>query len=313
LKSEVVVLGDVTIDIVARVESYPVAGGDVQPLQTRLNLGGTSLNTAMMLARLGIVTTLVARIGPDFLGDHVLAQMEANGLSTRCMQRDECQVTGLVYIAVTPDGQRTMLGGAGANRGLTLSAGAIDAVEGACWLHVTSYNVLAPLSLNATLSAIVIARSRSVHTSLDIGDAPPRLAPEELSLVADQVNYLFPSGGTVATVGPGQTVIRKRGGDGCELITPGETISVPAFHVDVLDSTGAGDAFDAGFIAGQVRGLDLRSSALLANACGAAACAVLGAGEALPPARIVCDLLISKTPAGWANEARSALPILSKL
>ena len=66
---EVVVLGDVTVDIVARLESYPPAGGDVQPLETVANLGGTSLNTAVMLARLGINTALVARFGPDMFGD----------------------------------------------------------------------------------------------------------------------------------------------------------------------------------------------------------------------------------------------------
>ncbi|HEV2037056.1 MAG TPA: carbohydrate kinase family protein, partial [Candidatus Eremiobacteraceae bacterium] len=84
---EVIVLGDVTIDIVAQLESYPLLGGDVQPLETIATLGGTSLTTAVMLARLGVEAALVARVGPDIFGDYVLAQMEREGLSNRWMER----------------------------------------------------------------------------------------------------------------------------------------------------------------------------------------------------------------------------------
>jgi ribokinase len=306
LNPEVVVFGDVTIDIVARVESYPPPGGDVQPLETRINIGGTSLNTAVMLARLGVSTALIARIGPDFLGDHVLTEMERQGLGTRWVQRDPVVSTGLVYIAVTPDGQRTMLGGAGANRNLTIGGADLEILQGARWLHVTSYNVLAPDSLDATMRAFQMARASSLTSSFDIGLAPIRLAPDVLRQAAAQADILLPSEDSDTVASSDQLVIRKRGSMGCDMNVGGELFHVPAFGITVVDTTGAGDAFDAGLIAGRLRGLNLRTSALLGNACGAAACTVQGAGEALPPMQVVLDLLRAHPPAGWMDDAAQA-------
>ena len=306
MNPEVVVFGDVTIDIVARVESYPPPGGDVQPLETRINVGGTSLNTAVMLTRLGVSAALIARIGPDFLGDHVLTEMERQGLGTQWIQRDPVIPTGLVYIAVTPDGQRTMLGGAGANRNLTISETDLEMLRGARWLHVTSYNVLAPDSLDATLRAFHVARASSLTSSFDIGLAPIRLAPDALRQAAAQADILLPSEDSASESSSDQLLISKRGSAGCDWNVRGESFHVPAFAITVVDTTGAGDAFDAGFIAGRLRGLDLRTSALLGNACGAVACTVQGAGEALPAMQVVLDLLRAHPPAGWEEEAAQA-------
>ena len=136
--SVVVVLGDVNVDIIARLESYPPLGGDAQPLSTTLMLGGTSLNTAIVLRRLGIAVALIARVGRDILGDFAIAEMERNGLSSQWIQRDDEMLTGLAYVAVTPDGQRTMLGGAGANRNLDANVLPFDVIRQAKWLHLTS-------------------------------------------------------------------------------------------------------------------------------------------------------------------------------
>lgn len=304
--SEVIVLGDVTIDIVARLESYPPLGGDVQPLETIANLGGTSLNTAVMLVRLGVETALVARVGRDLFGDHIVAQMEREGLSNRWIERDPAVLTGLVYVAVTPGGQRTLFGGAGANRNLDASLLSTEEIERSRWLHITSYNVLADCSLDATLRTLHLARGAGVPVSLDIGQAPMRLAPELVAKVAAGADVLFPSDDRGETAHQGRTVLRKLGAAGCTLTTGDVRVAVPAFPVsDVVDTTGAGDAFDAGFIAGQVRGLDQRASALLANACGAAAVTVMGAGNSLPGRDVVLRLLMEVVPDGWQAEARA--------
>jgi sugar/nucleoside kinase (ribokinase family) len=308
---EVIVLGDATIDIVAQLESYPLPGGDVQPLETIAKLGGTSLTTAVMLARLGVEAALIARVGPDMFGDYILAQMEREGLSNRWMERDPSVLTGLVYVAVTPGGQRTLFGGAGANRNLAANALATDEITRSHWLHVTSYNVLDEHSLDATMRTMRVAHGAGVPVSLDIGLAPVRLAPEPLARVADGADVLFPSEDSGEVSHHGRTVLRKRGAAGCTILTDHARVSVPAFRVPVVDTTGAGDAFDAGYIAGQVRGLDVRSSTLLANACGAAAVTVLGAGNALPGRDVVLRLLRDAVPDGWHAEARAVLQTFS--
>jgi ribokinase len=305
--AEVIALGDATVDIVALLESYPPHGGDAQPLETVARLGGTALNTAMMLERLGIDTALVGRVGTDIFGDFILSQMEREGLSNRWMERDPTRLTGLVYVAVTPEGQRTMLGGAGANRNLAGCNLGEAVITRARWVHAASYVALSPISLDMTIRTLNMARAARVPISLDIGSASMRLAPQLVAEVAARADVLFPSEDTSEPTQSGQIVLRKLGAEGCTILTGNDRVIVPPFAVPVVDTTGAGDAFDAGFIAGRVRGLDVRSSALLANACGAAAVTVLGAGNALPGRDLILGLLRDAVPDGWHAEARAIL------
>src|SRR5438045_5149255 len=212
---EVVVLGDVNVDIVARLESYPPPGGDSQPLETILHIGGTSLNTAIMLKRLGVDVALIGRVGADVLGDFAVAEMARNGLSTDWIQRDERVTTGIAYVAVTPDGERTLLGGGGANRNLDPGLVPFDLVAQAHWLHATSYSVLGAASLDATLQAARLARMNAMTTSLDIGLAPVRLARNSVMQVAAEMSVLMPSEQVSIDRTSGQCVLRKKGAHGC--------------------------------------------------------------------------------------------------
>ncbi|MBI5878648.1 MAG: carbohydrate kinase family protein [Chloroflexi bacterium] len=311
--SDVVVLGDIVIDILARLESYPAIGGDAQSLETHVRLGGTTLNTAVMLARLGLKVAMIGCVGEDLFGDFAVQAMAASGLSTRWVQRDGRHTTALAYIAVTPDGQRTMLGGAGANRMLDGRDLHAPELRSARWLHMTSYNVMSPSAHAAALEACALFGERGVPVSIDIGMAPVRLRPAELADLVARCQIVMPSDVTPYDGLPRHLIVRKCGARGCEVIAPdgGEATAVPGFAARVVDTTGAGDAFDAGYIVGQLRGLDRPASALLANACGAAACTVTGAGNALPRASVVRELLGQCAPAGWHETARRVIDALS--
>ena len=307
----VVVLGDVNVDIVARLESYPPPGGDSQPLQTMLQVGGTSLNTAIMLKRLGVDVVLIARAGADVLGDFAVAEIARNGLSTEWVQRDDRVTTGVAYAAVTPDGERTLLGGGGANRNLDAQTVPFDVIAQANWLHLTSYSVLGAASLEATLHATQLARINAAVTSLDIGLAPVRLARQSVTQLAAEMRLLMLSEQVSIDVMTDQTLLRKLGAQGCVIAEPdGHRFQVPAFAVNVVDSTGAGDAFNGGYIAGSIWQLDTCQSALLANACGAAATTVLGAGSALPTREVVKGLLRERCPTGWEKQAKRVLEVI---
>lgn len=309
--TDVAVLGDILVDIIARLESYPPPGGDAQALETVLRIGGTSLNTALMLARLGLDVALIGRVGNDPFGELAVDAMRRHGLPADWVERDPVATTGLTYIAVTPGGQRTMLGGTGANRRLAGTGLEAAAVKSAKWLHLSSYNALSDSSLKAAQRAGESFEGRGAPVSIDIASAPTRMRPEEVERLAARASVVMPSEGAEPEKQAAQTVIRKLGERGCDVSRPGESgIHVPGFEVDVVDTTGAGDAFNAGYIAGKLRGLDERASALLANACGAAACTVWGAGDALPSASVVADLLRDRAPIGWrveADRARKAL------
>jgi ribokinase len=307
---EVIVVGDTCIDIVGRVESYPPIGGDAQPIETRLAVGGTALNTAIMLRRLGIRLTFCTRVGADFLGDFACRELERNGIALDDVQRDASVLTGVVYVAVTPDGQRTMLGGAGANRHLAAEQLPLNAIRQARWLHVGGYTLLDTKAREAAWRAIETANAANVAVSLDLSDALMRLAAEQVVAIAPYVDVLLPSGdaGRDLPIKAHGIIARKLGASGCELTDAASNSRIPAVPVaSVVDTTGAGDAFNAGFIAGRVCGLDVRASALLANACGAAAVTVLGAGNALPTREVVIESLRDDTPDEWQAIAQQVI------
>lgn len=306
---EVVIVGDVNIDVVAQIDFYPPHGDDAQALRTKICLGGTSLNTAIVLARLGIETALIARVGRDVFGDFAIAEMERNGVSAQWLQRDDTALTGVAYCAITPDGQRTLFGGGGPNRNLRTETLSPELFTQARWLHLASYALLAEPARSTVRQAQGMAQAAGVSTSLDIGLAPWRLIPDLLMELAPTIEVLMPSEQPLMPTH--KLVLRKLGAEGCEVITHDSRLHVPTFHVNVIDTTGAGDAFDAGFIAGRVRRLDVRASALLANACGAAAVTVLGAGDAFPAREVVIELLRDHAPAGWQDAAQDILNALN--
>ncbi|MCA1554607.1 MAG: carbohydrate kinase family protein, partial [Chloroflexi bacterium] len=172
----------------------------------------------------------------------------------------------------------------------------------------TSYSVLGEAAFAASLHAASLLRQLGRDASLDVGLAPMRLASAAVEQLARAVTVLMPSEQVRLEQAAGQWLIRKQGRRGC-IVTDSDRHSfpVPAFVVDVVDSTGAGDAFNAGYIVGQMRGLSVRQSALLANTCGAAACTVLGAGGALPTREMVMRLLREHAPGGWEREAQPVL------
>jgi 2-dehydro-3-deoxygluconokinase len=123
------------------------------------------------------------------------------------------------------------------------------------------------------------------------------IAAADVLLIAEpEAAYLFPDqrreemARSLLALGPSVVVI-KLGAEGCLVATRDETIRVPGFAVDVVDTVGAGDSFAAAFIAGRLRGGSLRDSAILANAMGALAATQRGAGTRIPPGAQLQELL----------------------
>ena len=112
---DVVALGDVNVDIIAHFASYPDTGEDALASSTEFHCGGSAANTAMALARMGLDVMLISRVGPDSLALKALNSLNEAGVMPGGLQRDAAAMTGLMYVVVTPDGERTILGHRGAN------------------------------------------------------------------------------------------------------------------------------------------------------------------------------------------------------
>jgi ribokinase len=309
--ADVVALGDVNVDIIAHFAEFPAKGDDALASLTEIHCGGSAANTAMALARMGMRTSLVSRVGPDSWALKVYSCLEEAGVAPAGLQRDPTAMTGLMYVVVTSDGERTIFGHRGAN--VFTDPNQIDEEElaGARLFHLSGYALLADPQRSAALRALEAACRHGLKVTLDPGMAVPRKALDEMRALLPTVNILMPSLGEARHL-TGQTepetcaralleagvevVALKLGGEGCLIATDGGMLHVPGFAIQARDSTGAGDNFDAGLIAGFLGGLGWHSAAVLANAMGAMAAARIGAGTAGPKAREVMALLRGDHP-----------------
>jgi ribokinase len=294
--------------------------------------GGSAANTALVLARCGIDVGLIARVGRDALAAQTLVELTEVGVDGRQIQYDPERMTGVMFVAVTPDGERTMIGYRGANARLDPALLQPAEIASAAVLHISGYALLESPQRDAAQQALDIARQAELTVSLDVGVEVARSLGGEVRSLLPLVDWIFPnaleaehlvgqSTGPQAVeqfLGYGlEAVILKQGEQGCVIGTREGVFSVPAFDVQVQDTTGAGDSFDAGFIAGRLSKLDWRSSGLLANALGCLAASVVGAGESLPGPAAVVELLERQAAGGvwrdWQDEVRAVLAVLAPM
>ena len=327
----VLTVGDINADIVAVIPHYPEKGGEGLSEKGEMHGGGSAANTAIVVARFGVGASLLARVGTDPLGEYVFRELEKAGVDLTLVQRDPTTLTGTMFVTVMPDGERTMLGHRGANVNLTSASVANIAWSDLRWVHVSGYALLKDPQRATALRVFEHAVKRTMTVSLDVGMYAACQAGDEVRNLLPQASVLFQNLEEArALTGKTQlveaskallkkgvgTVVVKLGKDGCAVADGKESLRVPAFHLNVVDSTGAGDSFDAGFILGRQWGLSLRASALLGNALGGLACTVMGAGERLPKPQEALELIRRglSDPAlkSWTQELELLLKTLER-
>ncbi len=303
---DIVALGDINVDIIAHFSSYPAKGGDALAYSTEFHCGGSAANTAIALSGLGLEVILISRVGSDPLASKALNSLGEAGVALTGLQRDPAAMTGLMYIIVTPDGERTMLGHRGANVLTDPNQIREECIRAARLFHLSGYALLADPQRSAALLGLEIACRHGLTVTLDPGMSVPQAVMGEIRALLPVIDILLPNlpeaqhltGATApedcarALLEGGVSVVAlKLGEGGCLVGNDGGLFRVPSFAIETRDTTGAGDTFAAGFIAGFLGGLDWRSAAVLGNAMGAMAAARVGAGTSVPRVREVLDLL----------------------
>jgi len=278
----VVVVGDVMQDVVARVDG-PLAIGSDTPARIAWTGGGQAANTAAWFAAAepSLEVVLVGRVGDDPAGRAAAAGLRALGVDAR-LAVDESLSTGTCLVLVGADGERTMLPDPGANVALAPGDLGSELLRAGDHLHVAGYALVREGPRAGALAAVAAAREAGATVSLDPSSAA-LVSEGLLQLVRGAVDLLLPNSEEAAVLSgvsepeaagvalsasfPEVVVTLAEGG---ALWTDGrEVVRVEAIaDVAVVDSTGAGDAFAAGFIAARLRGADpeaaLRSAAALA-------------------------------------------------
>jgi sugar/nucleoside kinase (ribokinase family) len=262
----VVVLGDLVLDVVLAPNGPLLAGTDV-PGRVAIRQGGSAASTARWLARLGVPTQLIGSVGRDPAGRALVAALRSDGVTTR-VTRNGTALTGRIGVLVTKDGERTFV----ADRGAADLLGPDDLrtawFELADLVHLPAYSLLGEPLGRAGRRAVVLGRSAGALVSLDLASAAPLLAngrqaalalvtavaPDLLFATAGELNALIgPSGrGDVRAVDLAPIVVVKRGPGGVSVLTRDGAPSrfdVATRPIAAPDTTGAGDALDAGFIA----------------------------------------------------------------
>jgi ribokinase len=303
---QVLVAGDVNADLIARVKAWPKPGEECLTERVELHVGGVAANCALALRRWGVSAQLVACVGKDPLGEFVLAKLTENGVDTREVQRTSAALTGVLYITVTPDGQRTFFGSRGANRLLQRQAQRSHLLSRATVAILMGYSFLDAGPERAAVQILKTVHKRRGWVSLDVGMEPSQRVPRKIRRVMREVDLLLVSSQEAAALtgsrnaresfrrlrrAGARQVVMKLGKRGCLIEERDELRNVPPFVVRVMDSTGAGDAFTAAFLQARLRGWPAIEAALVANAAGAAAASVVGAGESTPAIAEVIRLL----------------------
>ncbi len=311
----VLVLGDIIVDVVGRVKAWPKPGDDCWAPRLELHCGGVAANCAIALANWGLESRLLGCVGRDVFGDYLRASLAKGRVDARWVQRTGEEMTGLLYVNVTPDGQRTFFGSRGANGlvrrvppGSAFYARAVGA-------SLVGYNFLDPATEKAARQIIKTIRSRGGWVSLDVGVGPCKQIPRKIMQVCRDVDILFVGRDEAALLTGLQDereayarlaktgareIVLKIGKRGCLIVENGRLLLVPSFTVKAVDSTGAGDSFVAAYLYARSQGWPNMEAALVANAAGAVTASIVGAGEKLPEPRDVVRLMrVGRLNAYW--------------
>ncbi len=245
-------MGDLLLDVVVRVDGLIEADTDTYG-RTWVGPGGQASNVAAWVVELGGHARLIARRADDTAGRLLGEELERRGVELEGPVREGS--TGTVVSIASPDGRRTMLTDRGVSPDFApeeLDPGWLSVCE---TLHVPTYSLARDPLRSTAVAAVRAARRNGARISIDLssaavlaeGGAELRQLVGELepdvALANEAEAELF---GTLDA----PTVVVKRGALGCSVHTRAETLDHAAQEVDVVDTTGAGDAFAAGFLLG---------------------------------------------------------------
>jgi sugar/nucleoside kinase (ribokinase family) len=287
---DAVVLGIHVLDVLGRpIEAIPEGQGGQLVDEIRFSPAGAGGGTAITLAKLGARVRSAGAVGADPIGDLLVTLLQRYGVDTSLLLRRDGVPTSTSILPINPNGDRPAFHVIGANGAFGADDAPFDAIASATHLHVGGPEFLGPEGAARVLKH---ASDNGVVTSVDLivpGGIPGMMSVVEPSL--PYIDYLMPSEEQVTGFAEIDDLVEAarafldrgvgcvaatRGANGALVVDASGAESVPAFAVDVVDTSGCGDAFSAGFMRAISLGRSPRNAAVLGCAVGALVARGLG-------------------------------------
>lgn len=287
------VIGDVSVDLMYFVDALPGAGEETPAKRSLIKAGGAAATVAANLASLGHKATLAARVGTGPFREAALENLKKAGVDLSQLQEGSEHPTSSILIFVIAGGERTMISSIGASRYLDATAFKARALDQMDALILSAYALSGGPSREYALKALAAARKRELPVFADLGTGAIRDAGTSLLEDLSGVDYLLMNQHELfaltdeSSISKGVEVLREAGIEnavikvgslGSMVVTPDTEALVEPHPVDdVVDSTGAGDAYTAAFAASVMEGHDLLEAARRGNVAGALVATHVGA------------------------------------
>lgn len=310
----ILIFGSINMDLVARTPRLPLPGETLTGHQFTTVPGGKGANQAIAAARLGVPTQITGRVGGDSFGQALLESLQASGVDRSLVRVDESTSSGIAVIEVDDAGENHIIIIPGAN-------GQVDCTDVERMQPLLPQAKALLLQLEIPMAAVVAAaqaaQTAGVTVILDPAPAQSEL-PDELynavdiltpnQVEASQLVGFSVKDAETATTAAGilrqrgvGTVIVKLGSQGTLCATADETIWTPAFQVQAVDTTAAGDAFNGGFAAALAEGLSLQQAVDWGTAIAALSVTKAGAQPSMPH-RAEVEAFLAQHEPGLSSE-----------
>ena len=298
MPAKIVVVGSFNTDLTSYMQRMPRPGETVHGERFVTGAGGKGSNQAVAAARLGAEVTFIGRLGKDVFAELAYQIWDAEGVNREFVAQDEEVATGVAPIHVDNTGENSIVVVLGAN--LRIQPGDIDAARE----KIAAADILiAQLEINLDMVAYALETAKAQGVTTILNPAPAAALPAATLALAD---YLTPNetelealGGSGDIVGAARKLLTRDdqvavvtlGAAGAQIVSGAHTVAVPGFAVDVVDTTGAGDAFNAGLAVALAEGRALDEATRFANATAALCVTKAGTARSTPYRKEVDALL----------------------
>lgn len=292
------VIGSINTDMVARTPRFPAPGESIIGSVFRTEFGGKGANQAIALARLGAEVCMAGKVGDDLFGKKYLEHLIEEKVNVDCVAVEVGETTGVADIWVADSGENSIISIPGANAKCDLD-----------WLNAALERLsdcdifLLQLEIPHETVGAALKKLRGMGKTVILDPAPAVPLPAEWLACADYITPNeteleiltgdLPKNATVEArirrlVGESnRMVIHKRGAEGAFIGTKDGVLPVSGFKVKAVDTTAAGDTFNAGLAVGLAMGKPIEECVRLANAAGALAVTALGAQGCMPTLEMI--------------------------